>query len=67
MALVGQGTALSAELAKLVLMTQDSPTRFKGEAVVGKRVALTPPQSSLYHSRWRLYPDPYLTATPIPT
>ena len=43
MALVGQGTALSAELAKLVLMTQDSPTRFKGEAGVGKRVAWTPP------------------------
>ena len=42
-ALVGQGTALSAELAKLVLMTQDSPTRFKGEAGVGKRVAWTPP------------------------
>ena len=42
-ALVGQGTALSAEIAKLALMTQDSPTRFKGAAGVGKRVAWTRP------------------------
>jgi len=42
-ALVGQGTALSAEIAKLALMAQDSPTRFKGAAGVGKRVAWTLP------------------------
>ncbi len=42
-ALVGQGTALSAEIAKLALMTQDSPTRFKGTPGVGKRVAWTRP------------------------
>src|SRR4030095_887023 len=29
--LAGQGTALTAELAKLALMPQDSPTRFKGK------------------------------------
>ena len=41
----GQGTALTAELAKLALMPQDSPTRFKGTPGVGKRVAWTDPLS----------------------
>ena len=43
LALVGQGTALTAELAKLALMPQDSPTRFKGKPGIGKRVAWTHP------------------------
>ena len=43
LALVGQGTALTAELAKLALMPQDSPTRFKGIPGIGKRVAWTHP------------------------
>jgi len=43
MALAGQGTALAAELAKLALMPQDSPTRFKGKPGVGKRVAWASP------------------------
>ena len=42
-ALATQGTALTAELAKMALMPQDSPTRFKGKAGVGKRVAWTDP------------------------
>ncbi len=42
-ALVGQGTAVSAEVAKLVLMAQDSRTRFKGAPGIGKRVAWTAP------------------------
>jgi WS/DGAT/MGAT family acyltransferase len=41
----GQGTALTAEIAKLALMPQDSPTRFKGTPGVGKRVAWTSPLS----------------------
>jgi len=40
-ALAGQGTALTAELAKLALMQRDSPTRFKGTPGIGKRVAWT--------------------------
>ncbi|MFO1415437.1 MAG: wax ester/triacylglycerol synthase family O-acyltransferase [Burkholderiales bacterium] len=43
MALAGQGTALTAELAKLALMPQDSPTRFKGTPAVAKEVAWAPP------------------------
>jgi WS/DGAT/MGAT family acyltransferase len=42
-ALAGQGTALTAEIAKLALMPQDSPTRFKGKPGVGKRVAWADP------------------------
>ena len=42
-ALAGQGTALTAEIAKLALMQQDSPTRFKGKPGVGKRVAWADP------------------------
>jgi diacylglycerol O-acyltransferase len=42
-ALAGQGTALTAELAKLALMPQDSPTRFKGTPGPQKRVAWAPP------------------------
>ena len=42
-AVAGQGTALTAEIAKLALMPQDSPTRFKGKPGVGKRVAWTAP------------------------
>lgn len=42
-ALAGQGTALTAEIAKLVLMPQDSATRFKGKPAVGKRVAWADP------------------------
>ena len=42
-ALAGQGTALTAEIAKLVLMPQDSPTRFKGRPGVTKHVAWTEP------------------------
>jgi WS/DGAT/MGAT family acyltransferase len=41
--LAGQGTAITAELAKLALMPQDSPTRFKGAPTVGKRVAWAQP------------------------
>lgn len=40
-----RGTALTAEIAKLALMPQDSPTRFKGKPGVGKRVAWTHPLS----------------------
>ena len=42
-ALAGQGTALTAEIAKLALMPQDSPTRFKGSPGVAKRVAWADP------------------------
>ena len=42
-ALAGQGTALTAEIAKLVLMPQDSHTRFKGAPGIGKRVAWADP------------------------
>ncbi len=41
--LAGQGTALTAEIAKLALMTRDSQTRFKGTPGVGKRVAWAQP------------------------
>jgi WS/DGAT/MGAT family acyltransferase len=44
-AFAGQGTALTAEIAKLALMPEDSPTRFKGTPGVGKRVAWTDPLS----------------------
>ena len=37
--LADRGTALTAEVAKLALMTHDSPTRFKGTPGVAKRVA----------------------------
>jgi WS/DGAT/MGAT family acyltransferase len=42
-ALAEQGGALTAELAKLALMPQDSPTRFKGEPGVAKEVAWAEP------------------------
>jgi WS/DGAT/MGAT family acyltransferase len=42
-ALAEQGGALTAELAKLALMPQDSPTRFKGKPGVAKRVAWADP------------------------
>jgi diacylglycerol O-acyltransferase len=42
-ALAEQGGALTAEIAKLALMGRDSPTRFKGEPAVGKRVAWAEP------------------------
>ncbi len=42
-AFAGQGTALTAELATLALMPQDSPTRFKGKPGVTKRVAWAEP------------------------
>src|SRR5262249_60878553 len=38
-----QGGALAGEIAKLVLMTEDSATRFKGEPGVAKRVAWADP------------------------
>ena len=38
-ALAGQGSALTAEVARLALMGEDSRTRFKGRAGVAKRVA----------------------------
>ncbi|HQU48569.1 MAG TPA: wax ester/triacylglycerol synthase family O-acyltransferase [Casimicrobiaceae bacterium] len=37
--LANQGGALTAEIANLTLMEQDSPTRFKGKPAVAKRVA----------------------------
>jgi diacylglycerol O-acyltransferase len=43
LALAGQGTALTSELANLALMPQDSPTRFKGKPGVEKRVAWADP------------------------
>ncbi len=42
-ALAEQGSALTAEIAKLVLMNEDSPTRFKGKPGVAKRVAWADP------------------------
>ena len=42
-ALAGQGSALTTEIAKLVLMKEDSPTRFKGKPGVDKRVAWADP------------------------
>ena len=41
--LAGQGSALAIEIAKLALMGQDSPTRFKGRPAVEKRVAWADP------------------------
>jgi diacylglycerol O-acyltransferase / wax synthase len=41
--LAGQGGALTVEVAKLALMGQDSPTRFKGRPGVAKRVAWADP------------------------
>ncbi|MCC6198170.1 MAG: wax ester/triacylglycerol synthase family O-acyltransferase [Burkholderiales bacterium] len=43
MALAGQGTALTAEIAKLVLMPTDSATRLKGMPGIDKRVSWTEP------------------------
>ena len=42
-ALAEQGGALTAEVAKLALMPQDSPTRFKGKPGVAKEVAWAAP------------------------
>jgi WS/DGAT/MGAT family acyltransferase len=42
-ALARQGGAVTAEIAKLALMGQDSPTRFKGTPGVAKRVAWAEP------------------------
>jgi WS/DGAT/MGAT family acyltransferase len=42
-ALASQGTALTAEIANLTLMEQDSPTRFKGKPEAAKRVAWADP------------------------
>ncbi|CAG1009419.1 diacylglycerol O-acyltransferase [Burkholderiales bacterium] len=42
-ALASQGTALTAEIANLTLMEQDSPTRFKGKPGAAKRVAWADP------------------------
>jgi WS/DGAT/MGAT family acyltransferase len=42
-ALATRGGALTAEIAKLALMPQDSPTRFKGKPGVRKRVSWTDP------------------------
>jgi WS/DGAT/MGAT family acyltransferase len=42
-AFAGQGTAVTAEIARLALMPEDSPTRFKGVAGVAKRVAWAEP------------------------
>ena len=41
----GTSDGNKAEIAKLALMPQDSPTRFKGTPGVGKRVAWTDPLS----------------------
>ncbi|HEY6892931.1 MAG TPA: wax ester/triacylglycerol synthase family O-acyltransferase [Rhodanobacteraceae bacterium] len=41
--LAGQGSALTAEIAKLALMDEDSPTRFKGKPGGDKRVAWAEP------------------------
>jgi WS/DGAT/MGAT family acyltransferase len=43
--LAGEGTALTGEVAKLALMGQDSPTRFKGKPAAAKRVAWADPIS----------------------
>ncbi len=42
-ALAGQGSALTAEIARLALMDEDSRTRFKGAPGVAKRVAWADP------------------------
>jgi len=42
-ALANQGSALTAEIAKLALMGEDSPTRFKGKPGIDKRVAWAEP------------------------
>ena len=42
-ALAGQGSALTSEIATLTLMTQDSPTRLKGKPQTEKRVAWADP------------------------
>ena len=42
-ALAGQGGAFTAELARLALMGEDSPTRFKGKPGRNKRVAWAEP------------------------
>jgi WS/DGAT/MGAT family acyltransferase len=42
-ALIEQGGALAGEIAKLVLMSEDSATRFKGQPGVAKRVAWADP------------------------
>jgi WS/DGAT/MGAT family acyltransferase len=42
-ALAEQGGALAAEIAKLVMMDEDSATRFKGQPGVAKRVAWADP------------------------
>ena len=42
-AIAEQGSALTAEIAKLVLMNEDSPTRFKGKPGIAKRVAWADP------------------------
>ena len=42
-ALADKGSALTAEVAKLALMAQDSPTRFKGVPGITKRVAWADP------------------------
>jgi WS/DGAT/MGAT family acyltransferase len=44
-ALASQGTAVASEIAKLALMAQDSPTRFKGKPGVVKRAAWADPIS----------------------
>lgn len=41
--LANQGSALTAEIAKLAMMGQDSPTRFKGAPGVAKRAAWAEP------------------------
>ncbi len=43
LALAEQGGAIAGEIAKLALMGQDSPTRFKGTPGVAKRVAWAEP------------------------
>jgi diacylglycerol O-acyltransferase / wax synthase len=42
-ALAGRGSALTAEIAKLALMAEDSTTRFKGTPGIAKRVAWAEP------------------------
>lgn len=42
-ALANRGSALTAEIAKLALMGEDSPTRFKGRPGIEKRVAWAEP------------------------
>jgi WS/DGAT/MGAT family acyltransferase len=42
-ALASQGSAVTAEVARLALMREDSPTRFKGQPGVAKRVAWAEP------------------------